>query len=859
MGRLSPRHPHYPLDKLTVNKLTVLTWAMIALLGIGVVWIGSTGNTLFITNATIIDVNGSDLVDIANISAGNVSINNLTVRTLNDAFCDVKSSPSGNLYCGLDADSNATTACIDGSHEDGSGVCYDTNATIDARTIAVTYKADNIQLVTGTYETGDINSVNESKDGDEYNVSEVGGANPLTIRVNFSNVTDFNNIILRELYEGGAGHEIIIGLYDYVDGGYEEEYGDIDDMDNYAFSIVDVLDPANHISDGIVSLQFRHEQSGNPAHHFSLDYVTLIDGTSTIVTTEHDGLSGRDSPVNHPWVSNMNYTNLCLFNESIDFFGNDLYNINEGNFSKVNLDSLNNIYYVQAGNASDIQTKINSASGGDKVIIPPGFYTVSSAIVLNKNVAISGEGFGTILNFTGTGNISAFNVTDVSGISLSNFKLIVDGDANGILVYASNDITIENLFIEGNLKIPTAERRAINLRGTINSKVIENTITGKNWDTGIRIDNNFNGNITDLHNLIYGNILYDLGTEPDLSNSIATGTAIENEANLSTSTKYNIYSGNIVNNVRGHGIRVIECRYCTIENNIVSNTNRSGVWLKDTNYSLISNNVINFVATKGDSHAGIYLGVNNEYNSVVGNIVHNSKTQGINISALSNNNFISNNRLYENDLGNISDSGSNNAIFQTNSGNFGILGRLGVGTLEPSAEFEVEDLSGIALMKIDAGTDARLSFSEDGAPVSWTIGSDSAGGVSADSFFIQNGPGPTATNELEINQNGDITLRGNLSIGRGSSQVNITMTSPDATEWACGVNDLGFFDCGFGITSSMDYTNLALTNQTNIFTENQNISANLTIGDGSGGCKRFWNGSCELTECSGQIMLQLCP
>lgn len=34
-----------------------------------------------------------------------------------------------------------------------------------------------------------------------------------------------------------------------------------------------------------------------------------------------------------------------------------------------------------------------------------------------------------------------------------------------------------------------------------------------------------------------------------------------------------------------------------------------------------------------------------------------------------------------------------------------------------------------------------------------------------------------------------------LVVGDGSSQVNITLTSPDGTEWNCGVNDAGTFSC----------------------------------------------------------------
>ena len=174
------------------------------------------------------------------------------------------------------------------------------NATIDDRTKSTTYFPIGVNVTAGTLDFGNVGNITVADDGWTLNVSEVGGSPALTIQINYSGVIDFNSIILRELYEGGAGHEIEIGLFNCVGGGYEEEYGDITDMDEFAFSIVNVLDPADHICGGGVSIQLRHEQTGNPSHSFFLDYAVLVDGTSTIVTTEHDALSGRDDIENHP-------------------------------------------------------------------------------------------------------------------------------------------------------------------------------------------------------------------------------------------------------------------------------------------------------------------------------------------------------------------------------------------------------------------------------------------------------------------------------------------------------------------------------------------------------------------------------
>lgn len=41
----------------------------------------------------------------------------------------------------------------------------------------------------------------------------------------------------------------------------------------------------------------------------------------------------------------------------------------------------------------------------------------------------------------------------------------------------------------------------------------------------------------------------------------------------------------------------------------------------------------------------------------------------------------------------------------------------------------------------------------------------------------------------------DVDCNGNIIIGDGSAQRNLTLTSPDGTEWTCGVNNAGSFSC----------------------------------------------------------------
>ena len=162
------------------------------------------------------------------------------------------------------------------------------------------YIPDNVDLIEGTLDSGNLASIQTLEDGDYYNISEDSGADPLTVIVNFSDVEDFDSVVYRVYYEGGSGHTIHVGLWDTAEGDYEEEYGEITDMDGFATIVVSVFDISEHIDAGAVSLRFYHDDNGIPSHDFQIDYCALIDGFSGLVSSNHDALSNRDADSNHP-------------------------------------------------------------------------------------------------------------------------------------------------------------------------------------------------------------------------------------------------------------------------------------------------------------------------------------------------------------------------------------------------------------------------------------------------------------------------------------------------------------------------------------------------------------------------------
>ncbi|KKM91450.1 hypothetical protein LCGC14_1228380, partial [marine sediment metagenome] len=165
------------------------------------------------------------------------------------------------------------------------------NATIDDKIRTVTYNATTIETTSGTPE-GDVESISDIKDGNIYNVTEAAGSNPLVIIINFSKVESFSEIVMREKYSAGSGHNIKIGIETCATGEYEEEFPpDITGMDNFAIRVETVVDPFNHLCDGNVSIRLRHDENGNPSHIFSLDYLVIQSGPTTMVSEEADPLS----------------------------------------------------------------------------------------------------------------------------------------------------------------------------------------------------------------------------------------------------------------------------------------------------------------------------------------------------------------------------------------------------------------------------------------------------------------------------------------------------------------------------------------------------------------------------------------
>ena len=236
-------------------------------------------------------------------------------------------------------DTNATTECNDGEYLDGDGNCYPI-------TTSKTYNASSIVLEQGVHDGGDIASIQFVDDGDTYNISEEGGINSLRVNITFCDVEDIDFIAIHYWYDDGD-HSLPIGLWDFVNGGFEFEYGSMPSTPTFHWYSHAVLDADTHINaSGCAILQIDHDGTGISWHDLYLDAVFLQKGNQLTTVNSIFQLNDRDDPTAFDWawdkngsknatgnwnLGDYNLTNISwIFPEKINWTYN---HVNETQFS----------------------------------------------------------------------------------------------------------------------------------------------------------------------------------------------------------------------------------------------------------------------------------------------------------------------------------------------------------------------------------------------------------------------------------------------------------------------------------------------------------------------------------------------
>jgi len=155
----------------------------------------------------------------------------------------------------------------------------------------------------GTYLQGNISSISGLNDGLNYSIQEAMGAAPvLTFNVNFTDVDDFDFVVLNAEYMGSTSHQLELEIYEPEDDDWEGEYQTITTNTKLVYYLIPVGDAEEHIDDdGTVQVRIRHIQNGISSHWLAVDYLVLNKGGTILTSNMHDSLTARDDILNnHP-------------------------------------------------------------------------------------------------------------------------------------------------------------------------------------------------------------------------------------------------------------------------------------------------------------------------------------------------------------------------------------------------------------------------------------------------------------------------------------------------------------------------------------------------------------------------------
>lgn len=193
------------------------------------------------------------------------------------------------------------------------------NQSIDDKLMTIYYNATTNTTVRGTY-AGEIQYL-QAYDSVSVNITEVAGANGLDFQINFSGVTDLNELIFRYKSSAGESHTILVQIYDCNDGDWEN-YATLGAVEDYNIKEIGIFDADEHLCGGEVSVRFYQAANGNTGHTHYFDWVTVANGPATPAGTEIDPFSFHKGAniVNNGYNVSADYIfgNISTYNVSYD-------------------------------------------------------------------------------------------------------------------------------------------------------------------------------------------------------------------------------------------------------------------------------------------------------------------------------------------------------------------------------------------------------------------------------------------------------------------------------------------------------------------------------------------------------------
>lgn len=146
----------------------------------------------------------------------------------------------------------------------------------------------NTTLTTGGTNTTSNITLMDYYDSLTYNITEGNGADPLTLYINYTNVTSFSQWVIREYYLGSASHNIQFEIYDYGSSTWESYFSIVGQL-GQTWLTIPVYDTTDHISGGIVQTRMRHIENGITSHRLYVDASWLLEGNNIGASTNLAG------------------------------------------------------------------------------------------------------------------------------------------------------------------------------------------------------------------------------------------------------------------------------------------------------------------------------------------------------------------------------------------------------------------------------------------------------------------------------------------------------------------------------------------------------------------------------------------
>ena len=343
------------------------------------------------------------------------------------------------------------------------------------------------------------------------------------------------------------------------------------------------------------------------------------------------------------------------------------------------------------------QVEINNAIAalgetGGTVLLLEGTYYITASITLASNVALVGQGAGTVLKIPNgfDDDINVISGSNINRVRVANLKVDGNkanqewGDMYGIYFNTVTFSKVTNCWCEN------IRRHGIFLYTSSNNTVTGNTCAGNSWD-GISVMDSSNNNTitgntclgssggirlgTSNHNTVMGNACQGNGVGIGLgtsnNNTVASNRCCGNGEHgifLGTSSN-NAVTGNPCNGNEMNGIYLVNsCCHNTVTGNTCMGNSEEGIWLE----ALCKSNTIADNTCQGNGCNGIWLWGSYDYdaytyrwcdnNTIVGNTVHGNNGSGIRLDRSNHNTITGNTSLRNRWEGIRIDDSSNNTI-----------------------------------------------------------------------------------------------------------------------------------------------------------------------------------------------------